>query len=97
MHETLTAQWQGLYQIVRAVGRVNYLVNMHDKQNLNMLKKWHVPTSTGYFAQDIEEQESEDEVPTSELCVTQTNLRHTSYIHDHVPITLSTHFHAVNC
>ena len=55
----LTAQWQGPYQIVRAVGRVNYLVDMHDKRkrkrvfHVNMLKRWHVPTSTGYFAKDI--------------------------------------------
>ena len=32
--------------------------------HVNMLKKWHVPTSTGYFAKDAEQQESEDEVPT---------------------------------
>ena len=46
---------------------MNYLVDMHDKQkrkqvfHVNMLRRWHVPTSTGY---DIEQQESEDEVPT---------------------------------
>ena len=31
---------------------------------MNILRRWHVPTSTGYFAKDTEEQESEDEVPT---------------------------------
>ena len=66
----LTAQWQGPYQIVRAVGRVNYLVDMYDKRkrkrvfHVNMLRKWHVPTSTGYFAKDADPQGSEDEVPT---------------------------------
>ena len=43
---------------------------MHDKWkrkwvfHVNMLRKWHIPTSTGYFAKDAEQQESEDEVPT---------------------------------
>ena len=66
----LTVQWQGPYPIIRAVGRVNYLVDMHDKRkrkrvfHVNMLRKWYVPTSTGYFTKDTEQQASKDEVPT---------------------------------
>ena len=31
--------------------------------HVNMLRKWHVPTNTGYLAQESAE-ESEDDVPT---------------------------------
>lgn len=51
----LTARRQGL---VKPVGKVNYLVNVHDKQknkrvfHVNMFKEWCIPSSTAYFAQD---------------------------------------------
>ncbi len=64
----LTAQWQGPYQIVKAMGRVNYQVDMRDRRkrhrvfHVNMLRKWHVPTSTAYLSQESME-ESGDDVP----------------------------------
>ena len=29
----LTAQWQGSYKVVKQVGKVNYLIDMHDRRN----------------------------------------------------------------
>jgi len=43
---------------------------MHDRQkrkrvfHINMLRKWHVPTSVGYLAQEVADHEMEEEVPT---------------------------------
>ena len=65
----LTAQWQGPYQVIKAMGRVNYKVDMRDRKkrhrifHVKMLRRWHVPTNTGYLAQESAE-ESEDDVPT---------------------------------
>lgn len=59
----LLAQWQGLYVVVRPMGKVNYLVDMHDRRkknrvfHVNMLKEWHVPTSVGYFMWEMSEGE----------------------------------------
>ena len=45
----LTAQWQGPYQVLSRVGKVNYLIHMpdHNKKkqvlHVNMLQKWHYP------------------------------------------------------
>ena len=61
----LTARWQGPYEVVKPVGKVNYLVNLHDKQknkrvlHVNMLKEWCIPSSTTYFAQDDEGESDE--------------------------------------
>ena len=44
----LLAQWQGLYQIVTRMGKLNYLLYMHDRRkrqrvfHVNMLKDYHV-------------------------------------------------------
>ena len=35
----LLAQWQGLFQVVRRVGRVTYLVDMHDKRKRKRIFK----------------------------------------------------------
>ena len=46
----LLAQWQGPYEVVKPIGEVDYLINMHDRQNkrrvfhVNMLKQFHSPT-----------------------------------------------------
>ena len=59
----------GVLQVVKAMGRVNYKVDMRDWKkrhrifHVNMLWRWYVPTSTGYLAQESAE-ESEDDVPT---------------------------------
>lgn len=53
----LMAQWQGPYQIVKAVCQVNYMVDMQDKReryrtfHVNMLHKWHTPVGAGYLSQ----------------------------------------------
>ena len=50
----LLAQWQGPYQVLKKVGEVDYLVDMHDHRkrrrifHINMLREWVVPASTGY-------------------------------------------------
>lgn len=41
----LLAQWQGPYKVVKKIGKVNYLVNLHDRRkknrvyHINMLRK----------------------------------------------------------
>ena len=62
----LLAQWQGPYEVVKRVGKVNYLVNMHDQRkkrrifHINMLRRWHVPKATGYYCEDVSETDTED-------------------------------------
>ena len=47
----LLAQWQGPYEIVKPIGEVDNLINMHDRRNkrrvfhVNMLKQFHSPTA----------------------------------------------------
>ena len=67
----LLARWQGPYQVLRRVGKVDYLVDMHDKRkqkrvlHINMLRKWHKPTvtATSYTAEEIPNDGEETEVP----------------------------------
>ena len=60
----LTAKWQGPYRVIKPVGKVNYLIDMCDRRkrkrvfHINLLKKWCIPTSTGYFTQDVIYRES---------------------------------------
>ena len=56
--------------MVKQMGKVNYKVDMLDKKkrhrtfHLNMLRKWHAPFATAYFAvEGCGEQQPEDEVP----------------------------------
>ena len=57
----LLAQWQGPYQVLSRVGKVNYLVDMHDRRkrrrifHVNMLRPWYVPKETGYFCEEQED------------------------------------------
>ena len=66
----LTAKWQSPYRVIKPVGKVNYLIDTCDHRkrkrvfHINLLKKWCIPTSTGYFTQDVTEEVIEDEVPT---------------------------------
>ena len=65
----LTAQWQGPYQVLSSVGKVNYLVHMPDHRkkkrvlHVNMLQKWHQPMSTVFLAQRAAEEMDQKEVP----------------------------------
>ena len=66
----LIAQWQGLYVVVRRLGKVNYEVEMKDKRkkrkimHINMLRKWHVPLDPAYLSlrmvEDSEELEGSE-------------------------------------
>ena len=46
--DKLMARWQGPYEVIRAIGRVNYKIRMHDCKkkrifHINMLKPWTDP------------------------------------------------------
>ena len=58
----LLAQWQGPYQVVKRVGKVSYLVDMHDKRkrrvfHVNMLKEFRVrrPVESSYWVECVME------------------------------------------
>ena len=61
----LLAQWQRPYEVLKQVGRVNYLVDMADRKkrrrvfHINMLRQWQKPASMNYFAEEewIDEEE----------------------------------------
>jgi hypothetical protein len=63
----LLAQWQGPYEVVKPVGKVNYLVDMCGRRkrkrvfHVNMLRKWHVQSSTNYLCEEVAE--DMEEVP----------------------------------
>ena len=66
----LLARWQGPYQILRRIGKVYYLVNMHDKHkkkrvlHVNMLQKWHnsTLTATDYAAEEVQGDGEENDI-----------------------------------
>ena len=66
----LLAQWYGPYQVLRRVGKVNYEVEMGDRQkkkrihHINLLREWHEPAESGYFVSEVEEGEEEIESST---------------------------------
>ena len=66
-----SAQWQGPYQVLNLVGRVNYLVHMPDHRkkkrviHVNMLQKWHSPAAFSVFlAQTVVEEMDREEPPS---------------------------------
>ena len=60
----LLAQCQGPYLGIKAVGNVNYLIDMYDCKkrrrvfHVNMLKECHVPKSVSYFSSEEGEGDS---------------------------------------
>ena len=62
----LVAQWQGPYSVVRRIGKVNYRIDMQDRRkryrvfHINMLRKWHVPASTNYWAEETVDVDREE-------------------------------------
>ena len=60
----LLAQWQGPYEVVRQVNKVNYRIRMYDKRkklktfHINLLKEWNAPVQSVNL---MEEQEIHDE------------------------------------
>ena len=63
----LIAQWQGPYEVKRRIGKLNYEVDMCDKQkrkrifHVNMLRQWHRRSHTSYLAEEVIREEYEDE------------------------------------
>ena len=59
-HDKLLAQWHGPYLIVKRIGRVTYLVDMHDKKkwkrifHVNMLKEFcrQDPNHSNYLSEE---------------------------------------------
>ena len=66
----LLAQWQGPYQIVKRIGKVNYLIDMHNRRkrrrvfHVNMLRKWHVSPTVSLWAEELSESDPGDDVPS---------------------------------
>ncbi len=62
----LLAQWQGPYQVIKKVGRVNYHIERPHCRNklqiyhVNLLKKWETPSSMSFMASEID---VDDEFP----------------------------------
>ena len=67
---TLLAQWQGPYQVVKRIGKVTYLIDMHDKSkcrrvfHVNMLREYQVHKVVGsnYYAEGVTGESEEEEV-----------------------------------
>ena len=71
----LSAQWQGPYKVERRVGKVNYVVDMHDRCkrkrifHINMLREFHSSNSPGFsttscWAEDqAGDADGQDEIP----------------------------------
>ena len=62
----LLACWEGPYTILKQMGKVNYMVDTHDHTkikrtfHINMLRRWYVPESTGYYAEEVDEIDFDD-------------------------------------
>ena len=71
----LLAQWQGPYEVVKPIGEVDYMINMHDRRNkrqvfhVNMLKQFHSSTdeNSSFLVSDTGESSAENEVPDDEI------------------------------
>lgn len=59
----LMAKWQGPYRVLKKVGKVNYLIDMHDRSkrrrvyHVNLLKKWETPVTDCFSVEAMEEDE----------------------------------------
>ena len=67
----LTTQWQGPYKVVKQVGKVNYLIDIHDRRkrkrvfHINMLREFLSNSSaacTSYWSESLDVDE-DDEIP----------------------------------
>ena len=71
----LLAQLQGPYEVVKPIGEVDYIINMHDRQNkhrvfhINMLKQFHSSSDvhSSFLVKDIEECGIENDLPDDEI------------------------------
>ena len=65
------AQWQGPYQVLQHVGKVNYPVDMHDRRkrkrifHVNMLREFHMPKvlDVGYWAEEVSSEDPNGDIP----------------------------------
>ena len=66
----LLAQWQGPYEIIKKMGKLDYMVKLHDRRkkfkvyHVNMLRKWHVPIATACYSEELSE--DHEDIPTWE-------------------------------
>ena len=71
----LLAQWQGPYEVVKPIGEVDYLINMHDRRNkrrvfhVNMLKQFYSPAvvNSNFLVDDTGEASVESELLDEEI------------------------------
>ena len=67
----LLAQWQGPYEVVKRSGKVDYIIDMHDRRkrnrifHVNMLRKFHVTkvSEANYFVDGIDDDIREEKIP----------------------------------
>ena len=66
----LLAQWQGPYRVLRRMGKVDYVIDMHDRRkrhrtfHANMLRKWHKPAASIFTAmEDVTDELDGEDVP----------------------------------
>ena len=67
----LSAQWQGPYKVEKRVGKVNYVIDMHDRRkrkrvfHINMLREFHSsPSSTAYWTEEQDRgADEQDDIP----------------------------------
>ena len=70
----LFAHWQGLYCVIRKMGKVNYEINMPNKRkrrkvfHVNMLKKWYPPEATCFWTveEEVSKPDEEESISTWE-------------------------------
>ena len=73
----LLAQWQGPYEVVRQVNKVNYCIRMHDKRkklktfHINLLKEWNAPVQAVNLMEEQQVQD-EEEIPVWEADASST-------------------------
>ena len=71
----LLAQWQGPYQVLQKVGKVNYMVDMHDRRkrkriiHINMLREFHMPkVFDNCRMEEVSREGQDDDIPVWNEC-----------------------------
>ena len=71
----LLAQWQGPYQVLQKVGKVNYMVDMHDRRkrkrifHINMLREFHIPkVFDNCWTEEVSREGQDDDIPVWNEC-----------------------------
>ena len=72
----LLAQWQGPYQVLQKVGKVNYMVDMHDRRkrkrifHINMLLEFHMPKvlDINCLMEEVTREGQDDDIPVWNEC-----------------------------